>query len=290
MDAAIELMGVTKDYPVNLRGLRLRAVDGLCLTVPATGMFGLLGPNGGGKSTTIKLILGLIVPTVGEVRVFGAPAGSIEARRSIGYLPEAPHFPRFVTGVELVTYHARLSGMRRRGLEARVREVIAWVGLETAGAQRIGTYSKGMLQRVGLAQALVHDPRLVILDEPSAGVDLVALAELSGLLGHLKRAGKAIVITTHQLSSIDALCDRVAILHRGRLLIEGALPGLFAGHETGLQTLRVRAMDPAVLADLGGWLEQRGSRLDHVANAQTGLEDVLLRVLKADAQSHGARA
>ncbi len=279
MDAAIELIDVTKDYPVNLRGVRVRAVDALRLTVPASGVFGLLGPNGGGKSTTIKLILGLIAPTAGTVRVFGAPAGSLEARRRIGYLPEAPQFPRFVTGAELVAYHGRLSGFPRRGLEARVREVIAWVGLEGASDRRIGTYSKGMLQRIGLAQALVHDPQLVILDEPSAGVDPVALAELSGLLVRLKREGKAIVITTHQLSSIDTLCDRVAIIHRGRLVTEGALSDLLASPEAGMQSLRVRAMEPAVLADLGVWLEQRGSRLDHVAAARMGLEDVVIRAL-----------
>jgi len=290
MDGAIELIDVTKDYPLNLRGVRVRAVDRLCLTVPASGVFGLLGPNGGGKSTTIKLILGLIAPTAGTVRVFGAPAGSLEARRQIGYLPEAPQFPRFVTGAELVAYHARLGGLPRRGLEARVREVIAWVGLEGAAGRRIGTYSKGMLQRIGLAQALVHDPQLVILDEPSAGVDPVALAELSNLLLRLKREGKVIVITTHQLSSIDALCDRVAIMHRGRLVTEGAVSDLLASTDAGTQSLRVRALEPAVLADLAVWLEQRGSRLDHVATARAGLEEVLVRALTPAREGAGRLA
>jgi ABC-2 type transport system ATP-binding protein len=288
MDAAIVLDNTTKDFPVNLRGLRLRAVDGVSLEVPAGSVFGLLGPNGGGKSTTIKLILGLLAPTAGCVRVFGFPAGSLEARRRIGYLPESPQCPQFLTGEEWVSYHGRLAGLPRRGLATRVREVIAWVGLEGASTRRIGSYSKGMLQRIGLAQALVHDPALVILDEPSAGVDPVALAELSALLVRLKAAGKTLLLTTHQLSSVETLCDRIAVLDRGRVVLTGEVFALLGAGEGDVHSLRVRDLEPATLEALRAWLSRRGSVLEEVGPGRVDLETLLVRTLMQNRASRPA--
>lgn len=279
MDAAVLLDHVSKDYPVNLRGQRLRAVDGLDLTVPAGSVYGLLGPNGGGKSTTLKLILGLIVPTRGQVRVFGHEAGSIEARRALGYLPELPHFPRFLTGRELIHHYGRLSGLPTRGLGVRVREMLAWVRLEGAADRRVGTYSKGMLQRIGLAQALVHDPQLVILDEPAAGVDPLALADLSEVLGRLKQAGKTVLITTHQLASVETLCDRVALMHRGRLVVEGSVEDLTRPAGIDGQALWAKGLTPALVEDLAAWLGERGGTLERVEPARRRLEDVFIAAL-----------
>lgn len=279
MDAAVLLDHVSKDYPVNLRGQRLRAVDGLDLTVPAGSVYGLLGPNGGGKSTTLKLILGLIVPTRGQVRVFGHEAGSIEARRALGYLPELPHFPRFLTGRELIHHYGRLSGLPTRGLGVRVREMLAWVRLEGSADRRVGTYSKGMLQRIGLAQALVHDPQLVILDEPAAGVDPLALADLSEVLGRLKQAGKTVLITTHQLASVETLCDRVALMHRGRLVVEGSVEDLTRPAGIDGQALWAKGLTPALVEDLAAWLGERGGTLERVEPARRRLEDVFIAAL-----------
>lgn len=279
MHAAVFLDHVSKDYPVNLRGQCLRAVDGLDLTVPAGSVYGLLGPNGGGKSTTLKLILGLIVPTRGQVRVFGHEAGSIEARRALGYLPELPHFPRFLTGRELIHHYGRLSGLPTRGLGVRVREMLAWVRLEGAADRRVGTYSKGMLQRIGLAQALVHDPQLVILDEPAAGVDPLALADLSEVLGRLKQAGKTVLITTHQLASVETLCDRVALLHRGRLVVEGSVEDLTRPAGIDGQALWAKGLTPALVEDLAAWLGERGGTLERVEPARRRLEDVFIAAL-----------
>lgn len=169
-EAAVELEGLTKDFATGLRGVRLRAVDHLSLRIGGGEVFGLLGPNGSGKSTTIKVILGLLAPTAGACRVFGVPSERVESRVAVGYLPEAPNFYRFLSGRELVAFYGRICGLSGAKLAARVAEVIAWVGLTEAAERRVGTYSKGMLQRIGLAQALVHDPRLVILDEPTAGL------------------------------------------------------------------------------------------------------------------------
>lgn len=288
MEAAVELNRVSKDFPVNLRGLRVRAVEDLSLRIPAGCVFGLLGPNGGGKSTTLKLILGLLAPTSGTVRVFGEPAGSLAARRRLGYLPDSPQFPRFVTGRELVTFHAQLGGLPRRGLAARVREAIAWVGLEGAADRRIGTYSKGMLQRIGLAQALVHEPELLILDEPAAGVDPLALAELSALLARLKAAGKTLLLTTHQLSSVETLCDRVALLHRGRLRLEGDVAALAGAAREGSPAVRVGGLGVGALAELRAWLAVRGGRIEDDRPGRVDLEALFVRTL-SDATMTGDR-
>ncbi len=283
MEPAVVLDHVTKEFPVNLRGLRVRAVDDLSLTVPSGCVYALLGPNGGGKSTTLKLILGLLQPGRGRVWVGGHPAGSLEARRRIGFLPELPYFPRHLTGREVVTHHARLGGHPRRGLATRVDEMIATVNLASAADRRIGTYSKGMLQRIGLAQALVHDPDLVILDEPAAGVDPVALTELTALLERLKRAGKTIVLTTHQLASVEGLCDRVALLYRGRLVLEGAVAALLG--ETGAASdLRVSGLGAADEAELGAWAADRGATVTTLARERPRLEERLVTVLAREAR------
>ncbi|MDR1789548.1 MAG: ABC transporter ATP-binding protein [Opitutaceae bacterium] len=281
---AIELEGVTKDFSVGLRGVKLRAVDGLSLVVPEGEVFGLLGPNGSGKSTTIKVILGLLAPGAGVCRVFGAPGGTVEARRAIGYLPEAPYFYRYLSGTELVRFYAGICGVPRRGRDARVREVIEWVGLGGAAERRVGTYSKGMLQRIGLAQALVHDPRLVILDEPTAGVDPIGAAEISGLILKLKQRGKTVLITSHLLAQIEDVCDRVAILDRGRLILEGEVGELVGRRDR--QALVVDKLPPEELAALGQWLAERGRRLVSVEQPRARLDKIFLeRVGKAPAGS-----
>ncbi len=244
---AVELRGLVKDFPIGLRGVKLRAVDKLDLRVEAGQVFGLLGPNGSGKSTTIKIILGLLEPTQGSAAVFGLPPGEIASRVDVGYLPESPNFYRHLTGRELVRFYARICGLGGDSLAARVHEVVTLVGLNEASDRRVGTYSKGMLQRIGLAQALVHDPRLVILDEPTAGVDPIGSAEISELILQLKARGKTVLITSHLLGQIEEICDRVAILDRGRLMLEGAVSELVGAAGTATEKPRVR-LDKIFLA------------------------------------------
>ncbi|MSU65721.1 MAG: ABC transporter ATP-binding protein [Opitutus sp.] len=269
---AIELRAVVKDFAVGLRGLKLRAVAGLSLRVAPGQVYGLLGPNGSGKSTTIKIILGLLSPTAGTCMVFGQPSGRVAARLDVGYLPESPYFYRHLTGRELVRFYARICGLGGPALAARVAEVIAWVGLEGAADRRVGTYSKGMQQRIGLAQALVHDPRLVILDEPTAGIDPIGSAAMAELILKLKAQGKTVLITSHLLAQIEDVCDRIAILDGGRLLLEGAVRDLVGCGDR--QTLVVGKLSTGELADLRAWLTARGRTLESVESPRVRLDQI----------------
>jgi ABC-2 type transport system ATP-binding protein len=272
--SAIEIAGLTKDFSLNLRGIKLRAVENLTLNIPEGEVFGLLGPNGSGKSTTIKIILGLLEPTAGECRVFGVPSGRVDSRLNVGYLPEAPYFYRYLNGTELVRFYARICGVPRKQLEERVREVIDWVGLSAAAHRRVGTYSKGMLQRIGLAQALVHDPRLIILDEPTAGVDPVGSAEISELILKLKTRGKTVLITSHLLAQIEDICDRVAILDRGKLILEGAVHDLVGLRDR--QSLIVDSLPASEIEELRSWLAARGHVLNSIEQPRTRLDQLFL--------------
>ncbi|HEY8932638.1 MAG TPA: ABC transporter ATP-binding protein [Rariglobus sp.] len=285
--AAIEIAGLTKDFALNLRGIKLRAVDNLTLRVPEGEVFGLLGPNGSGKSTTIKIILGLLEPTVGECKVFGVPSGRVDSRLNVGYLPEAPYFYRYLSGTELVRFYGRICGVPRKRLDERVREVIDWVGLSGAAHRRVGTYSKGMLQRIGLAQALVHDPRLIILDEPTAGVDPVGSAEISELIRKLKTQGKTVLITSHLLAQIEDICDRVAILDKGKLIVEGSVDELVGLHDR--QSLIVDSLPPAELEELRGWLASRGHALNAVERPRTRLDQLFLSKVSRPQKGGDAR-
>ena len=274
---AIEVRRLTKDYPLGFGRLRLRAVDDLSLTVAPGQIYGLLGPNGSGKSTTLKALLGLLTPTAGECFLNGIPADNPAAHRAVGFLPEAPYFQRFLSGRELLRYHARLGGVARAGRESRLSELLEWVGLTGAADRRVGTYSKGMLQRIGLAQALVHDPQVLILDEPTAGVDPVGAAELSTLILALKARGKTVLICSHLLTQIEEICDRVAVLHRGRLLAEGSLAELVGQRDR--QALVVENLSAAELADFREWLAARGGKLVGVEPPPARLDRYFLRTV-----------
>jgi len=271
---AIELRGVVKDFAIGLRGVKLRAVDDLSLRIEPGQIYGLLGPNGSGKSTTIKIILGLLAPTTGDCAIFGVPAGRVEARVDVGYLPESPYFYRHLTGRELVRFYARICGLGGPALAARVAEVVAWVGLTEAADRRVGTYSKGMLQRIGLAQALVHDPRLVILDEPTAGVDPLGAAAMAELILKLRAQGKTILLTSHLLAQVEEICDRVAILDRGRLILEGAVGELVGRADR--QAIVLEKLPPAELAELRAWLAARGRTIESIEQPRERLDRIFL--------------
>jgi ABC-2 type transport system ATP-binding protein len=280
--AALELRGLTKDFAIGLRGVKLRAVDQLSLRVEPGQVYGLLGPNGSGKSTTIKILLGLLEPTAGECTLFGVGSRKVEARREVGYLPESPYFYRHLNGRELVEFYARMCGVSGATMRRRTDEVLATVGLTEAAERRVGTYSKGMLQRIGLAQALVHDPRLLILDEPTAGVDPVGSAAIAELILKLKAQGKTVLITSHLLGQIEDICDRVAILDRGKLILEGAVQDLVG--RTDRQALIIDTLPETELRELQAWLASRGRRLEAVETPRTRLDRLFLeRVGRKDA-------
>jgi ABC-2 type transport system ATP-binding protein len=274
---AIEIRGLIKDFRTGLRGVKLRAVDNLSLNIPSNSIFGLLGPNGSGKSTTLKILLGLATPTAGECTVFGHPAGSLAARALTGFLPEAPYFYRHLSGRELVRFYAKMSSVPAGELDGRVEESLALSGMQEAAARRVGTYSKGMLQRIGLAQAIVHDPRLVILDEPTAGVDPLGSSAIGEILTAMKARGKTVVLCSHLLGQVEELCDRVAILDKGRLVLEGAVDDVLSRREQ--QVLTVEGFSEEAFPEIAALLAARGVKLRSAAHPRVSLERLFVEKL-----------
>jgi ABC-2 type transport system ATP-binding protein len=226
---AVAVHGLTKIFPVPFHPTRrVVAVRDLNLRIEPGEVYGLLGPNGSGKSTTLKIILGLVSPTRGRTEIFGRDSRLVESREAVGFLPENPYFYKFLTGAETLRFFGRLCGMTGATLKTRVDELLDLVGLNKARNRRLGTYSKGMLQRIGLAQALIHDPRLVVLDEPTAGVDPAGSREIRDLIMDLKGRGITVLLSSHLLAQAQEICDRIGILADGVLVREGHLRELIA--------------------------------------------------------------
>jgi ABC-2 type transport system ATP-binding protein len=240
-EAVIEIEGLTKDYEVGfLKKRKIRALDHLTLEVGRGEIFGFLGPNGAGKTTTLKLLTGLIYPTEGTARILGQAIDNVATRASIGYLPENPYFYDYLSGRELLEYTAALFGIPKRNARARTDELLDLVGLERDRADRqLRKYSKGMLQRVGIAQALVNDPEIVFMDEPMSGLDPIGRREIRDLLLSLRAKNKTIFFSSHILSDVEALCDRAAILSRGRLLRSGTVQELAGAQDSALELIAI---------------------------------------------------
>ena len=219
--AAVEIQGLRKVYG------HIIAVDDISLTTYRGEAFGFLGPNGAGKSTVVKILTGLVTPTKGSVRVLGQPINHVQSRKRVGYLPEFPSFHRWFKAREFLEFHGRLFGLSGTNLEKRIMEVLEMVGLSGRESQKLGTFSKGMLQRIGLAQAIIHKPELVILDELVSGLDPVGQRDMRDLLRELKTEGTSIFLNSHLLADVEAICDRVAIINQGRILKVGAPAELF---------------------------------------------------------------
>jgi ABC-2 type transport system ATP-binding protein len=219
----IEVKGLAKTFRIGFFRKRVEAVRGIDFEVRRGEIFGLLGPNGAGKTTTIKAILRLIFPTAGTIRLFGALSPGPDAMRRLGYLPESPYVYQYLRAHEFLDLCGRLCGMGPKERRVRADEMIARVGLAHATDRPIGKFSKGMLQRIGLAQALLHDPELLILDEPMSGLDPIGRKEVRDLIVEERARGKTILFTSHILSDVERLCDRVAVLHRGKVTAYGAL-------------------------------------------------------------------
>ena len=226
---AVAVHGLTKIFSVPFHPTRrIVAVKDLNLRIEPGEVYGLLGPNGSGKSTTLKIILGLVSPTRGRTEIFGQDSRLVQSRDAVGFLPENPYFQKFLTGEETLRFFGRLCGLRGAPLKNRINELLDLVGLTKARKRRLGTYSKGMLQRIGLAQALIHDPRLVVLDEPTASVDPAGSREIRNLILDLRRRGITVLLSSHLLAQAQEICDRVGILADGILVREGRLQELIA--------------------------------------------------------------
>ncbi len=215
---AIELHNLTKVYKRQhlFSVQRTTGVESLDLTVKQGEVFGLLGLNGSGKTTTIKLILGLLKPTQGDARILGERPSSLAMLRRVGYLPEVPYFYRYLTASEILTFYGTLSGIDR--IRERVDAILDMVGMTEIRDKRLGEFSKGMLQRIGLAQSLLHEPDLLVYDEPVSGLDPLAMQEMRALIRKLKEQGKTVFLSSHLISEVERMCDRVAILVKGKLV------------------------------------------------------------------------
>lgn len=274
-EAAVEVRGLTKTFPIPFKRATVLAVRDLDLRVEAGQVYGLLGPNGSGKSTTLKVILGLVSPTRGSAKIFGRESNRVESREDVGFLPENPYFYKYLTGAETVRFYGKLCGLRGKKLETRISELLELVSLTSAKDRRLRGYSKGMLQRIGLAQALVHEPRLVVLDEPTAGVDPAGSREIRDLILALKKRGTTVLLSSHLLGQVQEICDRVGILANGILVREGKIEELLAIEN---QTeLVLKNASPKLLEEIAALAAAADAQVIAQRVPQTTLEHLFLR-------------
>jgi len=259
--AAIEIENLSKEYPHGFLHLKKKtSLHGLSMQVENGEVFGFLGPNGAGKSTTIKLLMRLIFPTAGTARILGRPISDVGMHKDIGYLPEQPYFYDYLTAAEVLDYFARFHDLPAAERRERVDRMLKKVGLETAKKIQLRKYSKGMLQRVGLAQAILHDPKVVILDEPMSGLDPVGRREARDIILELKGSGKTILFSTHILSDAEMLCDRVGVIVGGKLRGVGAPEEIVGVQAQGMEILFELAGGAAKAGALAAKVTQTGDR------------------------------
>ena len=273
---AVRIENLTKIFPVPLRRQRVTAVRNISFEVRPGEVYGLLGPNGSGKSTTLKILLGLVTPNQGRAMIFGQDSRDYHSRRDVGFLPENPYFYKFLTAAETLRFYGKVCGMGGAILNKRIDELIHLVGLEDARDRRIGGFSKGMLQRIGLAQALIQDPRLVVLDEPTAGVDPAGSHQIRDLILDLKKRGKTVLLTSHLLEQVQEICDRVGIMARGEMIREGALADLVSVKN---QTeFVIENATPEIRSQIERLLQNSPAKLLSTRQPQRSLESVFLEL------------
>lgn len=274
---AIETKNLSKRFRISLRR-EVVGLDRLNFIVREGEVYGLLGPNGSGKSTTLKLVLGLFQPSDGEAMIFGRSVEDVSSRISVGFLPENPYFYRYLTGEETVRFFGRLCGMRGRKLEDKTSELLQLVGLEVHRHRRLAGYSKGMLQRIGLAQALVHDPKLLLLDEPTAGVDPIGSIEIRDMILKLKKMGKTVLLCSHLLDQVQDVCDRIGILHYGKMVLEGDVKDLLARKDQ--YQFICEGLNDDARNKVREVMVQNGARVVMQGNPETTLEQLFLHCVK----------
>lgn len=277
---AVDIRHLVKDFRIPLRGAKpFRAVDDVSIQIQAGEVYGLIGPNGSGKSTTMKALLGLVAPTSGSCSIFGKDSLKVDSRNDVGFLPENPYFYKHMTGAETLRFYGKLCDIRGKALDDRVNELLDLVDLHHARHRRLGGYSKGMLQRIGLAQALVQDPRLLILDEPTAGVDPIGSRQIRDLILQLRDRGKTVFLCSHLLEQVQEVCDQVGIIFQGKMVKEGRLDDLIAVEN---QTeIIMEDASPELVAAMARLIAQDATaRLVHTGKPRTTLERLFLEETK----------
>jgi ABC-2 type transport system ATP-binding protein len=267
---------------------KVRALKALDLTVTRGEVFGLLGPNGSGKTTTIKLLLGLLFPTEGEALVFGKPATDVSKNERLGYLPEESYLYRFLTAEETLDFYGRLFDMPAKVREQRVDALIKMVGLDRARKRQLQEYSKGMTRRIGLAQALINDPELILLDEPTSGLDPIGTREMKDMILRLKAEGKTIVMCSHLLADVQDVCDRIAILHQGELKELGRVDELL--RVADVTQIRAKNLSADCQNEIRSVISKHHGQLESIGNPTTTLEELFLEIVRDSEARPGRRA
>ena len=288
----VKCVGLRKTFRDFWMRPRVRAVEGLDLEIRRGEVFGLLGPNGSGKSTTIKMLLGLLAPTQGRIAVLGRRPRDVATKKHVGYLPEESYLYRFLSARETLDYYGRLFRMPAAMRRQRTDMLLEMVGLDAVEHRPVGEFSKGMQRRVGLAQSLINDPQLLILDEPTSGMDPVGARQIKDLIADLGRRGKTVLLCTHQLSDVEDLCDRVAIMFGGRVHAQGTCDELLAREDQ--TTIRTESLPAGVVDEIRGVLARHGVGHVDVERPRRRMEALFLEIVEkarmAGSETSGARS
>lgn len=288
-DVIIETRSLSKVYRDFWGRQKVRALKALDLEVRRGEIFGLLGPNGSGKTTTIKLLLGLLFPTSGQALVFGKDATDVSKNERLGYLPEESYLYRFLNAEETLEFYGRLFDMPASVRKQRAAELIDMVGLGQAKRRQLREYSKGMTRRIGLAQALINDPELILLDEPTSGLDPIGTREMKDLIIRLKEQGKTVVMSSHLLADVQDVCDRIAILHQGELKELGRVDALLKVRDE--TEIRARGLSDACKDEIRSVIARhQGAELLEMGNPTTTLEELFLNIVRDSEARPGRRA
>ncbi len=282
---AIQTNHLTKRYSLGWRKGKLLALDDLNLRIQPGEVYGLLGPNGSGKTTTLKIVLGLIEASDGDAFIFGEPCYKVQSRVHVGFLPENPYFYRYLSGAETLEFFGRLCGLKGASLRKRIDELIELVGLTKARDRRLVGYSKGMLQRIGLAQALIHEPELLLLDEPTAGVDPIGSRAIRDLILRLKGMGKTVLLSSHLLAQVQDVCDRIGVLNLGKMILEGNVGDLIRDQKR--MNITVENLSETTREKVAAVLHEHGAQVVNMEHPQTTLEDLFLSTVRQDKRGMG---
>ena len=286
-EPVIQIRNLSKIYRDFWGRKKVRALNSLSLDIHKGEVFGLLGPNGSGKTTTLKLLLGLLFPTEGEINIFGKPASDVKKNERIGYLPEESYLYRFLNAEETLDFYGRLFDMPASVRKERANKLIEMVGLQNARRRQLKEYSKGMTRRIGLAQALINEPDLVMLDEPTSGLDPIGSREMKDLILKLKEQGKTVLMCSHFLADVQDVCDRIAILYQGELKVLGKVDELLRKQD--VTQLRTSPLSDAAIKDVEAVLAKHGASLQQVEHPTASLEDLFLRVVHESRERPGRR-
>ena len=285
-DVIVETRNLTKVYRDFWGRQKVRALKALDLEIRRGEIFGLLGPNGSGKTTTIKLILGLLFPTSGQALVFGKDATDVHKNERIGYLPEESYLYKFLNAEETLDFYGRLFDMPRAVRRQRVADLIEMVGLEWAKRRQLKEYSKGMTRRIGLAQALINDPELIVLDEPTTGLDPIGTHEMKEMIVDLRKKGKTVLMCSHLLADVQDVCDRIAILYQGELKELGRVDALLKVRD--VTEIHSTTLSPAAEVEIKNVIERHNGKVLSIGNPTTTLEDLFLKIID-ESEAHPGR-